>query len=52
MYIYHALINTLRAHMIHINLSTIFYVHDEHSPTTVIYMNYYMNRKKKNEKKG
>ena len=26
MYIYHALINTLSAHTIHINLNTIFYV--------------------------
>ena len=27
MYIYHALINALSAHMIHINLNTIFYTH-------------------------
>ena len=33
MYIYHALINALSAHMIHINLSMIFYTHVEHSPT-------------------
>ena len=32
MYIYHALINALSAHMIHINLSMIFYTHVEHSP--------------------
>ena len=31
MYICHALINTLSAHMIHINLNTIFYTHIEHS---------------------
>ena len=39
MYIYHALINALSAHMIHINLNTIFYVytHVEHSPTKTIY---------------
>ena len=30
MYIYHALINALRAHMIHINLNMIFYTHIEH----------------------
>ena len=33
MYIYHALINALSAHMIHINLNMIFYTHGEHSPT-------------------
>ena len=33
MHIYHALINALRAHMIHINLKTIFYTHAEHSHT-------------------
>ena len=32
MYIYHALINALNAHMIHINLTTIFYTHAEHLP--------------------
>ena len=31
MYIYHALIDALRAHMIHIKLNTIFYTHVEHS---------------------
>ena len=34
MYIYHALINALSAHKIHINLNMIFYTHIEHSPTT------------------
>ena len=29
MYIYHALINALSAHMIHINLNMIFYTHVE-----------------------
>ena len=33
MYIYHALINALSVHMIHINLNMIFYTHVEHSPT-------------------
>ena len=38
MYIYHALINALSAHMIHINLNMIFYTHAEHSPTKTIYI--------------
>ena len=47
MYIYHALINTLsarmiHARMIHINLNTVFYTHVEHSPTKTIYIRYYM----------
>ena len=33
MYIYHALINALSAHLIDINLSMIFYTHVEHTPT-------------------
>ena len=33
MYIYHALINALSAHMIHINLNMIFYTHVEPIPT-------------------
>jgi len=36
MYIYHALINALSAHMIHINLNMIFYTHVEHNPTKTI----------------
>ena len=43
MYIYHALINALSAHMIHINLNMIFYTHVEHSPTKTIYIKYYKN---------
>ena len=46
MYIYHALINALSAHMIHINLSMIFYTHVEHSPTKTIYIKYYTKNKK------
>ena len=46
MYIYHALINTLSAHMIHINLN-IFYTHVEHSPTKTIYIKYYKKYFKK-----
>ena len=34
-YIYHALINALSAHMIHINL---YYTHVEHSSTKTIYI--------------
>ena len=45
MYIYHALINALSAHMIHINLNMIFYTHVEHSPTKTIYIKYYKNKK-------
>ncbi len=40
MYIYHALINALSAHMIHVNLNMIFYTHVEHSPTKTIYIKY------------
>ena len=40
MYIYQALISALKAHMIHINLNTIFYTHVEHSPTKTIYIRY------------
>ena len=41
MYIYHALINALSAHMIYINLNMIFYTHVEHSPTKTFYIKYY-----------
>ena len=49
MYIYHALINAPRAHMIHINLN-IFYTHVEHSPAKTIYIKYYTTTK--NEQKN
>ena len=42
MYIYHALINALSAHMIHINLNMVFYTHVKHSPTKTIYIKYYL----------
>ena len=45
MYIYHALINALSAHMIHINLNMIFYTHVKHSPTKTIYIKYYLKKK-------
>ena len=44
MCIYHALIDALSAHMIHINLHMIFYTHVEHSPTKTIYIKYYANK--------
>ena len=47
MYIYHALINALSAHMIHTNLNMIFYTHVEHSPTKTIYIKYYTHILKK-----
>ena len=43
MYLYHALINALTAHTVHIPLNTIFYIHVEHSPTRTIYIRYYMH---------
>ena len=42
MYIYHALINALSAHMIHINLNMIFYTRVKHSPTKTVYIYYYI----------
>ena len=45
MYIYHALINALSAHMIHINLNVIFYTHVKHSPTKTLYIKYYLKIK-------
>ena len=45
MYIYHALINALSAHMIHINLNMIFYTHVEYSPTKTIYIKSYTKTK-------
>ena len=44
MYIYHALLNALSAHMIHINLNTIFCTHVENRATKTIYMKYYMEK--------
>ena len=46
MYIYHALINTLSAHMIHINLNMIFYTPVEHSPTKTIDIKHYTKKTK------
>ena len=44
MSIYHALLNALSAHMIHINLNMIYYTHVEHSPTKTIYIKYYTKK--------
>ena len=44
MYIYHVLINTLGAHMIHINLNMIFYTHVEHIPTKTICIKHFMEK--------
>ena len=41
MYIHHAPINALSAHIIHINLNTMFYTHAEDSPTKTTYMRHY-----------
>ena len=41
MYIYHALINALSAHIIYINLNIIFYTHVEDSPTKTIHIRHY-----------
>ena len=46
MYIYHALINALSSHMIHINLNMLFYTHVEHSPTKTVYIKYYIKKQK------
>ena len=46
MYICHALINALGAHVIHINLSMIFYTHVEHSPTKTNHIKYYIKQRK------
>ena len=43
MYIYHALINALSAHMIHINLNTLY---TSKAPTITIYIRYYMETHK------
>ena len=52
MYIYHALINALSAHMIHIKLNMIFYTHVEHRPTKTIYIKYYTKQNKNNNNKN
>ena len=43
MSIYHVLISALSAHIIHINLSMIFYTHVEDSPTKTIHTRHYMD---------
>ena len=51
MYIYHALINALSAHVIHINLNMIFYTHVEHSPTKIIYIIILKKQRKRKKSK-
>ena len=43
MYIYHALINILSTHVIHINLNMI-YTHLEQGTTKTIYIKYYLKK--------
>ena len=50
MYIYHALINALSAHMIHINLNMVFYTHVKHSPIKTMYIKYYFQKKEKKKR--
>ena len=50
MYIYHALINTLSANMIHIKLNMIFCTHVEHGPTKTIDIKYHTNKQTKQTK--
>ena len=52
MYIYHALINAMSTHMIHINLNVIFYTHVKHSPTKTIYIKKKINKKNNNNNKN
>ena len=42
MHIYHALINTLSTHIIHVNQNAIFCTYVEDSPTKTIYTRHYM----------
>ena len=42
MYIYHALIKALSAHIMHINLNTIFCMYAEDSPTKTVYVRHYV----------
>ena len=41
MYIHHAFINALSAHIIHIHINMIFYTNLQHGPTKPIYIKYY-----------
>ena len=44
MCIHHVPINTLSAHMTHINLNIIFYTHAEHSPSKTAHTNHHTER--------
>ena len=45
MYIYHALIDAMSAHVTRLTLNTVFYTHVEHSPTETTYTKYYTEEK-------
>ena len=47
-YIYHALIDALNAHTVHVNLNTMFYTHVEQGPASAIHIKYYLKQKKMN----
>ena len=51
MYIYHALINAMRAHIIHIHPKQDIYTHTVHSPTKTIYIKYYTKKIQQQNKK-
>ena len=44
MYMYHALINTMSTHTIHVNLNMISYAHIEHSSTQTTHTKHNMER--------
>ena len=46
---YHALINALSAHIIHVNLNMIFYTYIEHNPSKHFYIKYYTKNKTKQQ---
>ena len=48
MYIYHVLIDTPSAHMIHIKLNSIFYTHVENSLTNAMCIKSYLKQKQNN----
>ena len=51
MCIYNVLIDAVSTVMIHVNLNTIFYTHVKHSPANVVYIMYYLKKRKKEREK-
>ena len=49
--IYFANIDAISGHIMHVNLSTIFYTHAEHSPTKAIYIKILIEVERKKERK-